>query len=163
MMINLIGPEQGAINALNDRRYAVRRIETLIGIHLFGKVRVRRNLPAADINRVKSSSYLLHGLVSAQRAERHYRLLRPEQSPEPLGPFPGQRLFDSDRAAQSLYVLLRVRSNDGVPPLSSLAISRRHFNPLFLEGSPRFQNQNPVIRFQNKCRYPGMDCYVLRH
>jgi hypothetical protein len=87
-MIDLIGAEQRVINTPDDCWHAIRRIEALIGIHLFGKVRVRRNLPAAKINRLQSGSDLLHRLVPGQRTECHYWWLRIEQSPEPFRPFP---------------------------------------------------------------------------
>ena len=63
MVINLIGAEQRVINSPDDSWYAIRRIQALIRIHLFGKICIRRNLPATEINRLQSSSDLLYCLV----------------------------------------------------------------------------------------------------
>ena len=47
---NLVRALQRLVDSLNDCRNTVRRIEALVGIHLPGEIRVRCDLPAAEIN-----------------------------------------------------------------------------------------------------------------
>ena len=63
-MMDLVGPLQRLVDPLHHRRNAVRRIKTLVGIHVSGEIRVGRNLPAAQIDRFQSRFHLLHGLVA---------------------------------------------------------------------------------------------------
>ena len=67
---DLVGALQRLVDPLDHRRNAVRRIKTLIGIHVSGEIRVGRDLPAAEINRFQSRFHLLHRLVAGERAER---------------------------------------------------------------------------------------------
>src|SRR5260370_38856633 len=57
-MANLAGAQQRTIDSPNDRRHAVRWIQTLIGIHLTGKIGIRRDLPAAEKNRLETGFHL---------------------------------------------------------------------------------------------------------
>src|SRR5437764_375593 len=52
-VVNLIGALQGLINAPHNMRYTVRRIETLIGIHMSSKISISGNLPAAQVDRLQ--------------------------------------------------------------------------------------------------------------
>ena len=63
-MMDLIGPLERLVDPLHYRRDAVRRIKTLVGIHLSGEIGVGRDLPAAEIDRLQSRLDLLHGLIA---------------------------------------------------------------------------------------------------
>ena len=67
---DLVGALQRLIDAPNHSGNAVRRIQTLVGIHLAGEICVRCHLPAAEINRLQSRAHLLHRLIAGKRAER---------------------------------------------------------------------------------------------
>ena len=72
---DLVGALQRLVDPPNDRRNAVRRVKTLVGIHLPGEIRVGRDLPAAEINCLQPGLHLLHRLIAGERAERgHERL-----------------------------------------------------------------------------------------
>ena len=62
-MMDLIGTLQSLIDPFDYCRDAVRRIKTLIGIHLSGEIGIGRNLPAAEIDRLQSRLNLLKGLI----------------------------------------------------------------------------------------------------
>jgi hypothetical protein len=49
-MRNLVGALQRLVDSPNNCWDTVRWIETLVGIHLPGQIRIRCDLPAADIN-----------------------------------------------------------------------------------------------------------------
>ena len=104
-VVDLIGALQGLIDPLHDLRDGVRRIETLVGIHVAGEVRVRRDLPAGEVDRLETGAHLLDGLIAGERAEGVHVRLGVEQVPQPLGAHLGERVLDVDRAAQTQNVL----------------------------------------------------------
>ncbi len=67
-VIDLIGALQRLIDPLDDLRNRIRRIQTLIGIHLAGEIRIGRDLPSAEVNRLQAGAHLLHRLVAGERA-----------------------------------------------------------------------------------------------
>lgn len=67
-VIDLIRALQRLVDALHDMRHRVRGIETLIGIHLTREVRIRGDLPAAQVDRFESGAHLLHGLIAGECA-----------------------------------------------------------------------------------------------
>lgn len=81
-MLDMIGALQRLIDSLHDMRNAVRRIETLVGIHLSGQVRVRRHLPSAEIDGLQSRFDLLDGLVAGQGPQRMDIIFRMKQIPQ---------------------------------------------------------------------------------
>ncbi len=113
--VDLIGPEQCAVQALDQRRCAVRRVEALIRIRGAGEVRVRRHLPAGEVDRLQPGPHHLHRLPAAQRAERTDGLVLVQELPEALRPEPRERVLGDDRAAQADDVRRAVRPLDAVP------------------------------------------------
>ena len=95
--VDLVGPHQRAVEALDERGSAVRRIEALVGIRAAGEVRVGGDLPPREVDRLEAGLDHLHGLAAGHRAERAHRLLAAEQLPQPLGAEPGDRLLGDDR------------------------------------------------------------------
>src|SRR5579875_935108 len=85
-MLDLVGPLQRLVDALYHMRHTIRRIEALIGVHLPGQVRIRRYLPATEIDGFEARLHLLHGLVARQSTESRHVRLGMEQIPEALGP-----------------------------------------------------------------------------
>ena len=68
--LDLVGARERVVDALDDERHRVGRIQRLVRVHFAGDVRVARHLPARQIDRLQAGLDLLHGLVAGQRAER---------------------------------------------------------------------------------------------
>ena len=62
--LDLIRSLQSLVNAAHDMRNAIGRVETLVRVHVSGKISVGGNLPAAQINGLQASLYLLYSLVT---------------------------------------------------------------------------------------------------
>src|SRR3989442_4039449 len=86
----LVLPHEGVVHPAHDIRNAVRRVQTLIGIHLARIVRIGGDLPAAQIDRGQAGVDLLDRLVARQRAEGGHRILRPDEGPQPLSADPSE-------------------------------------------------------------------------
>ncbi len=93
-MVDLVGALQRLIDALHDLRHAIRRIQTLVRIHLPREVGVGGHLPAAEIDCFQPRAHLLHGLVARQRAQRGDVWLGVQQIPQALGAQFGQRALN---------------------------------------------------------------------
>ena len=119
--MNLIGALQRLVDPFHDRRHAVGRIKALVRIHLSGEIRIRRDLPAAQINRFQSRFHLLHGLVAGERAERGNKRLRsaadPRASPRRGGP-------ECVRGRRCLANAARRLTNRSLDPSSAVSSSR---------------------------------------
>ena len=99
---------------------AVRRVEALVGVRRAGEVRVGRDLPAGEVDRLEAGANHLDGLAAGERAERADRLVGLDQLPEALRAELRERVLLDDRAAQADDVLGRVRPLDPAPALSPL-------------------------------------------
>src|SRR5947209_12829672 len=62
--LDLIRSLQSLVNAAHDMRNAIGGVETLVRVHVPGKISVGGNLPAAQINGLQASLYLLYSLVT---------------------------------------------------------------------------------------------------
>ena len=82
--VDLVGAEERAVEALHERRGAVRRVEALVGVRVTGEVRVGRDLPAREVDRLQAGLDHLHGLRAGHRAERGDVVLGVQELPEPL-------------------------------------------------------------------------------
>ena len=111
-MLNLVRSLQRLVDPLHDMRHAVGRVQALVGIHMPGEVRVRGDLPAAEVDRLQPRLRLLHRLVARQRAERVHVRLAPQQRPQLVGAPLRERMLDDDGAAQPYDILRRVRPRD---------------------------------------------------
>ena len=98
--VDLVGAEQGVVQAPHERRAAVGRVEALVGIGLPGEVGVGGDLPAAQVDRLQAGLDHLHGLAAGERAERGHVVLGRGAAPRAARAEPGQRVLDLDRAAQ---------------------------------------------------------------
>ncbi len=81
---NLVGALQRLVDLADDFGDAVGGVEALVGVHLAGEVRVRRHLPAAEVDGLESGLDLLHGLVASQCAQRGDEGFGVQQLPQPL-------------------------------------------------------------------------------
>ena len=99
--LDLVGAREGVVDALDDHRHRVRRIERLVGVHLAGDVGVARDLPARQVDRLQAGLDLLHRLVAGERAERVDERLGVDEVPELFGAAPRERVLDADRAGQT--------------------------------------------------------------
>ena len=66
--VDLVGAKERAVQALHERRRAVRRIEALVGIRVPGEVRIGGDLPAGEVDRIQARLDHLHGLRAGERA-----------------------------------------------------------------------------------------------
>ena len=101
---DLIRALQRLVDPFYHRGHAVRRIKALVRIHLPGEIRVRRDLPAAEVNCLQSGPHLLHCLVAGQRAERRNEWFGLQQVPEFLRTSAGEGVLGDDAALQALDV-----------------------------------------------------------
>ena len=99
--LDLVGAREGVVDALDDRRHRVHRIERLVRVHLAGDVGVARDLPAREVDRLQAGLDLLHRLVAGERAERVDEGLGVDQVPELLGAASRQRVLDANRAGET--------------------------------------------------------------
>ena len=63
--LNLVCSLQRLVDAFDDVRYAICRIQALIGVHLPGKVCISCDLPSTQIDGLESCFDLLHSLVAS--------------------------------------------------------------------------------------------------
>ena len=87
----------------------------MVGIHLARQIRIRGDLPAAQINRLEARFYGLHCLISGQRSERRHRLFLVQKRPQPLRTHPRERVFDDHAATQPLDVRGAIAALHSVP------------------------------------------------
>ncbi len=120
---DLVGPEQGVVDAAHDGRDRVRRVEALVGVGLAAEVGVRGHLPPGQVDGLKSRLDLLHGLVAREGAQRMHVLLGLQQGPQPLGAKPGESVLFLDGTAQSNDVFGRVGPLDVLPARVALPLS----------------------------------------
>jgi hypothetical protein len=83
-MVELVGAQQGVVDALDHLRHRIGRVQRLVGIHLAGQVGVGRHLPAAQVDRLQAGLDLLHRLVAGHGAERVDEILGMQRLPELL-------------------------------------------------------------------------------
>ena len=53
-VLDLVGAQQRVVDPADERRHAVGRVEALVGVGLAGEVRVRRDLPAGEVDRLQA-------------------------------------------------------------------------------------------------------------
>ena len=114
-MVDLVGTQQRAVDLAHHLGHRVRRVQRLVRIHLTGEVGVAGDLPARQVDGTQPRLHLLHGLVAGQRAERVDERGRVHVAPQALGATPGQRVLDTDGAAQARHVGGRVATLDARP------------------------------------------------
>ena len=68
-VMNLIGAQQGVVDALDHFRHRVDRIQALVRIHLAGGIGIARHLPSGAINGLEARLHGLHGLVAGHAAQ----------------------------------------------------------------------------------------------
>ena len=68
--LDLVGAQERVVDAPHERGHAVRRVEALVGVDVAREVRVGRDLPAGEVDRLQAGLHHLHGLAAGERAER---------------------------------------------------------------------------------------------
>ena len=126
-VFDLVGALQGAVDAADQLRPGIRRIERLVRIHGAGRIGVGGDLPAGEVDRLQPGADHLHGLVAGERAERVDEILLRQQLPQPLGGMLGERMADRDRAAQARHFGCRIG------PLDAVEAARRRARHKILE------------------------------
>ena len=116
-VLDLIGAHERLVDALDDVRDAVGRVEALVRVHVAGRVGVGGDLPAGEVARPSGPRGPAAPPVAGERAERVDVVLRVEHLPEALRAERRERVLDLERAAQPLDVRLRVGTDDAVEAL----------------------------------------------
>ncbi len=98
-VVDLVGAEQGVVEAPDDGRNAVHGIEALVGIGRAGEVRVGGDLPAGEVDGLEPGAHHLDGLAAGEGSERADRLLAGDQLPEALRTEPRERVLFHHGAA----------------------------------------------------------------
>ena len=110
---DLVGAQERRVDPPRERRAGVGGVEALVRVRAAGEVRVRRDLPAREVDRLEAGLDHLHGLTARHRAERGHPLAVLEERPQPLRAEARQRVLDPDRAPQALDVGLGVGAGHG--------------------------------------------------
>ena len=119
------GPrEERVVQTAHEGGRAVGRVEALIGIRLAGEVRVGRDLPAGEVDRLQSGLRHLHRLAAGQGAESGDVLVAVQELPEAFGSEPSERVLDGDGAAEALDVGRRIRPLDPAPAVGRSTVRR---------------------------------------
>ncbi len=114
-MVDLVGALQRLVDALDNGRHAIRRIEALIRIHLAREVSVRGHLPATEVDRLQARLDLLHRLIARQRAQRRDIRLRVEEIPEAVRAQSRQGMLDDDGTTQTHHIFRAIGTSDTLP------------------------------------------------
>ncbi|CAM2159461.1 hypothetical protein PT2222_50299 [Paraburkholderia tropica] len=139
--LDLVGARERVVDALDHLRHRVGRVERLVWIHLAREVRVARDLPARQIDRLEAGLDLLHRLIAGERAQRVDERLGVHAFPELFRALLRERVLGLDRSAQAHHVVGRVVALDAFPArirvpllleLLGLLLTRRHGGLLLL-------------------------------
>jgi hypothetical protein len=114
-VMQLVGAQQGVVDALDHLRHRVGRIQRLVGVHLAGQVGIGGDLPAGQVDGLEPGLDLLHGLVAGQRAERVDEILGVQRLPQLVRAQSRQRVLDVHGAAQAHHVLGGIGAGDPGP------------------------------------------------
>ena len=114
-VMDLVGANEGVVEASAKIGYRVGGIETLVGIHLAGVVGVSRNLPAANIDGLQAGGDHLHCLIAGYGAESVDILFGGQHLPQASGAETRQRMLDAECAAQAHHIFRGIRTCDPLP------------------------------------------------
>jgi hypothetical protein len=142
---DLIGAQQGLVDAPHQHGYAVDGVEALIRVGLGGRVIVPRHLPAADVERLEAGLDHLHRLVAGDGAQRPHERLGVEDVPQPFGAHPRQGVFDDEAAAQPQHLVRGVRADDARPTRRCGPIFRHPCSEILLVHGCSFSSRNNGI------------------
>ena len=121
-VVDLVGPLERLVDALDDGGHRVDRVEALIRVHLTGEVGISRHLPAGEVDRLEAGLDLLHGLVARQCAESVDVVLGLQQTPQTTGTHVGEGVLDAHAATQPLDICLGIGTLDAVPSSDELSV-----------------------------------------
>src|SRR5512134_2284627 len=113
--LDLVRAQQRIVDASDYRGHRGDGVQRLVWIHLERVVRVRRDLPAREIDRRNSRAHLLHRLVARERAERVDVWPLVHELPQLLCAEPCERVLDLYAAAQANDILSAVAALDASP------------------------------------------------
>ncbi len=112
---DLVGAQQGVVDAAHDLRDRVGRVEALVGVGVSGQVRVTGDLPAGQVDGLEACTDLLNGLVTGQRAQRVDVVLVVHEVPEDLGTTACEGLLFDNGALELGDLLRRVVAGYSLP------------------------------------------------
>jgi hypothetical protein len=124
--LDFVGAVEGVVDALDNLRHGVNRVQGLVRVHGGVFVVVSSNLPAGQVDRLDAGLGLLNGLTAGQGAQAVDVGGVVDQIPQLLGTATGQGVFDLERAAQADDVSSGVAALDAFPA--------GVFSPVFFEG-----------------------------
>ena len=114
-MGNLVGSHQRVVDGAHHVRNAVCGIETLVGIHLPAQIRIRRHLPAAQIDGFQPGLGHLYSLVSCQGAKCRNVFLLVKQPPKLFCSCPSERMLHSHCSPKMSHVMFTVGADHSHP------------------------------------------------
>ena len=113
--LDLVGSAESVVQAGDDGRNRVGRIERLVGIDVSAQVGVGCHLPAREVDGRKAGLGVLDGLAAGHGTQRVYELHRVDAVPELGRALSGQRALGHDRSPQADDVLSAVVALDAIP------------------------------------------------
>src|SRR5699024_4999277 len=112
---DLVGTQQGVVDAPHDGRHRVGRVQRLVRVGVARQVGVARDLPAGEVHGLEAGADLLHGLVARQGAEGVDEVLVVDLVPEDLRATTGERVLLDHGALQIGDLLSGVVTGDALP------------------------------------------------
>ncbi|SKW76392.1 Uncharacterised protein [Mycobacteroides abscessus subsp. massiliense] len=114
---DLVGPQQGVVDAANHGRHRVGRVQALVRVGVAGKVGVTGDLPTGQVDGLKAGADLLNGHVAGQGTQRvDVRVVvLGDGVPQDLGATAGKGVLLDDAALQLLNLGGGVVAGDALP------------------------------------------------
>ena len=114
-VMDFVGAPQRILNPADQVGYAVGGVQALVGVHGQRAVGVRRDLPAADVDRLEPGADFLHRLVSRDGRQHGDVGLFAQQFPQARRTMTRERVLDRERAAEPVHVFRGVAARDPLP------------------------------------------------
>jgi hypothetical protein len=113
--LDFVGAVEGIVDALDNLRHGVNRVQRLVRVHGGVFVVVSGNLPAGQVDGLDASLGLLDGLAAGQGAQAVDVRGVVDQIPQLLGTTAGQGVLNLERTAQADDVSSGVTALDALP------------------------------------------------
>ncbi len=112
---DLVGAQQRVVDAADDGRHRVGRVQRLVRVGVAGQVRVTGDLPTGQVDGLQAGADLLNRLVTGKGAEGVDVVLVVDEVPEDLRAAAGEGGLFDDSALQLRHLLSGVVAGDALP------------------------------------------------